>query len=291
MSETAANPFAPLFVGGLGLNSGLADVHNLAFKLAAVCQGTAKDSCLDSYETDRRHVATVNSSQSVKNGKLIFGFLKTLGTAGTSDVVEARRNLHSSLTDPKQKQKVDMGVEAQREHFDNLGLHIGYVYGDTQIPKNASAYTPRFVAGARLPHAWLRGNLPADLPQLKPVNLGYVKEMPLAEVKEKRYSTLDLCAPDTWTFILGPDSSSLEKSARSIACRFAKVKFKVLTVGGDFDLLPDAAGQRWLQQSGLKARHGMLIQPDQHIFCMLDATEDQGFTEQALSTILIATKG
>lgn len=82
LAGDAAHSFPP--TGGLGLNSGLADVHNLAFKIAAVCDGVASDSLLDTYNADRRHVAEVNSLQSVKNGQKIFGLLKSLGTAGIS---------------------------------------------------------------------------------------------------------------------------------------------------------------------------------------------------------------
>jgi len=44
-------------VGGLGMNCGMADVHNLAWKLAGVTHGWASDSLLDSYERERQPVA------------------------------------------------------------------------------------------------------------------------------------------------------------------------------------------------------------------------------------------
>jgi putative polyketide hydroxylase len=42
--------------GGFGGNTGIADAHNLAWKLAAVCSGDAGDSLLDSYESERRPI-------------------------------------------------------------------------------------------------------------------------------------------------------------------------------------------------------------------------------------------
>ena len=77
LAGDAAHSFPPN--GGLGLNSGIADVHNLAYKIAAVLKGWASDSLLESYQADRRPVAEVNALQSVKNGKQIFGLLKALG--------------------------------------------------------------------------------------------------------------------------------------------------------------------------------------------------------------------
>ncbi len=43
--------------GGQGMNTGLQDAHNLAWKLALVQQGSAPDSLLDTYETERHPVA------------------------------------------------------------------------------------------------------------------------------------------------------------------------------------------------------------------------------------------
>lgn len=83
-----------------------------------VLEGEATDGLLDSYESERRHVAIVNSIQSVKNGKQIFRLLKTLGIG--DDVAQARKNLYASLQDPEKKKLIDEGVEGQREHFDNV---------------------------------------------------------------------------------------------------------------------------------------------------------------------------
>lgn len=43
-------------VGGQGMNTGLQDAHNLAWKLALVIQGRAEESLLDSYEAERMPV-------------------------------------------------------------------------------------------------------------------------------------------------------------------------------------------------------------------------------------------
>ncbi|MEU9394301.1 FAD-dependent monooxygenase [Streptomyces sp. NPDC048324] len=51
----AAHTHSP--VGGQGLNLGLQDVHNLAWKLAAVIQGRLTLAILDSYEHERRQAA------------------------------------------------------------------------------------------------------------------------------------------------------------------------------------------------------------------------------------------
>lgn len=83
-----------------------------------VLQGKASDGLLDTYESDRRHVAMVNSMQSVKNGQEIFRLLKLLGIG--DDVAQARKNLYTSLNDPSKTKLIDEGIEGQREHFDNV---------------------------------------------------------------------------------------------------------------------------------------------------------------------------
>lgn len=76
---------------------------------------------LDTYEDERRHVALVNSQQSVKNGRKIFSFLKTLG-ATVEDMEEARANLLQTINDPMQANVIAEHIESQREHFDNVSI-------------------------------------------------------------------------------------------------------------------------------------------------------------------------
>ncbi|KAI8628403.1 2,4-dichlorophenol 6-monooxygenase [Xylariaceae sp. FL1651] len=49
--------------GGWGANTGIADVHNLAWKLAAVLSRTSKPSLLETYDAERRPVALVRHDQ------------------------------------------------------------------------------------------------------------------------------------------------------------------------------------------------------------------------------------
>jgi 2,4-dichlorophenol 6-monooxygenase len=53
--------------GGLGLNCAVQDVHNLAWKLAAVLRGQAGDALLDSYDTERRPVAAFYTAHALEN--------------------------------------------------------------------------------------------------------------------------------------------------------------------------------------------------------------------------------
>ncbi|GGN48384.1 2-polyprenyl-6-methoxyphenol hydroxylase-like FAD-dependent oxidoreductase [Actinoplanes campanulatus] len=69
LAGDAAHVHSP--VGGQGMNTGLQDAHNLAFKLADVLRGTRKDGWLDRYEAERRPVAR----KLVATTDRVFGFL------------------------------------------------------------------------------------------------------------------------------------------------------------------------------------------------------------------------
>lgn len=270
----AAHAFPP--TGGLGLNSGLGDVHNLAYKLAAVHQGWAGDAILNTYQTDRRQVALVNSNQSVKNGKEIFGLLKALGTTD-ENVDVARQNLYRNIQDPEAMVEINKGIEGQREHFDNLNLHIGYVYGDTEIPCHASVFNPVCVPGARLPHAWIRPikSLKSSI-LLPPVDSSYVSELSPDQVKEKQYSTLDLCPFHAFTIVVDSAWAEQWKTCIAEARQFLPVPVRdtlnidAAILGVDFELERDQS--EWLKLMRIKDGQATLVRPDQHILATFESS-------------------
>jgi len=268
LAGDAAHSFPP--TGGLGLNTGLADVHNLAYKIAAVHQGWGSEHLLETYVGERRHTADVNSKQSVKNGKKIFGFLKALGTADIDDLDEARANLLKTIHDPSKKELIDSHVEGQREHFDNLELHIGYVYGSTEIPSHASYYTPKFVAGARVPHAWIRVRNSNFIVEKKPVDVSYVSELTPEEVDARQYSVLDLCAIDSFTLIIGSQNAWMDKF-REIrkALMQRNININMFAADQDFEFANEPHRKLYIDGADFANGGGLLLRPDQHILTRL----------------------
>ncbi|KAJ5354259.1 FAD binding domain-containing protein [Penicillium brevicompactum] len=270
LAGDAAHSFPP--TGGLGLNSGLGDVHNLAYKLAAVHHGWATDSMLDTYDSERRQVALVNSQQSVKNGKKIFDLLRTLGTTD-ANLETARHNLFQNINDEIYMEDIKEGIEGQREHFDNLGLHIGYNYGDKHIPDNASTYKPVCVSGARLPHAWIRlaGIEKVNLPA---IDSSYIDGASPEAVLQKTYSTLDLCPFGSFTLLVDVNFASQFESATQKALKqiskgkTSALSLQVVVLELDFYLQPGQ--ERWIDIVPLKRGHAVLVRPDQHILSVLD---------------------
>ena len=269
------------------MNSGLGDVHNLAYKLAAVHHGSATDALLDTYEAERRQVALVNSQQSVKNGKKIFGLLKALGTTDP-DVDVARHNLYQTIHDQKAMIEISKGIEDQREHFDNLGLHIGYVYGDKRIPNNASVYEPVCVPGARLPHAWIKLANP-DKVQLPAIDSSYIGAES-QELAEMTYSTLDLCRFDSFTILVDEKFSSHFMSVVQTARKqipesaASSLSLQVVVKGVDFSLQP---GQdKWDDVVPLNQGQAVLVRPDQHVLAILDGNTGAAHIVEALRSHL-----
>jgi 2-polyprenyl-6-methoxyphenol hydroxylase-like FAD-dependent oxidoreductase len=64
LAGDAAHRMTP--AGGHGLNTGVQDAHNLAWKMAAVLDGWADDSLLETYETERMPIGRFNAMHSVE---------------------------------------------------------------------------------------------------------------------------------------------------------------------------------------------------------------------------------
>ncbi|GAB7185458.1 hypothetical protein ATKI12_5289 [Kitasatospora sp. Ki12] len=72
LAGDAAHAVPP--TGGHGMNTGLGDADNLAWKLAAVVAGTAGEALLDSYEAERRPVARQVIDISLANSRARSGY-------------------------------------------------------------------------------------------------------------------------------------------------------------------------------------------------------------------------
>lgn len=130
----AAHTFPP--TGGFGMNTGIQDAHNLAWKLAAVLRGGAPDTLLDSYERERRPVAEFNARHSESNALQKRALLQS-----DADQVEFARN-----------------IEQHRPHFDFEGQALGFTYAPgpgEPVVQDVVTYQPTAQAGHRAPHAWL----------------------------------------------------------------------------------------------------------------------------------------
>jgi 2-polyprenyl-6-methoxyphenol hydroxylase-like FAD-dependent oxidoreductase len=223
----AAHRYPP--TGGLGLNAGLADIENLAWKIAAVEQGEAGSKLLDTYDAERRLVAQSNSNQSVANAMRLRILLNVLGQEIGRDLdAEA---LYEALDNPAKQDAIRDAVAQQKEHFDSLRLQIGYIYGEHQCIDDdlpISEYRPRALSGAYLPHCVLEGG----------------------------GSILDLVASHGLTLLVGREQKKID----GLPAQW-HLPVKVLAEGVDFAL--DSGS--WTERMGLPAGGALLLRPDRHI--------------------------
>jgi putative polyketide hydroxylase len=129
LAGDAAHQHAPW--GGFGANTGIADVHNLAWKLAAVLAGHAAPALLDTYQPERRPRAVLAASQAL----LRTDFLARYGVRTPGNEADVDRQL-------------DSGAIMMRYRYRSPA-----VAGDTAGGDWVAALHGQ--AGTRLPHAWL----------------------------------------------------------------------------------------------------------------------------------------
>ncbi|MBK5288642.1 MAG: FAD-dependent monooxygenase [Acidimicrobiia bacterium] len=179
----AAHRFPP--TGGLGLNTGVQDAHNLAWKLAMVARDSAADAVLDTYDTERRPIAHHNAEVSLANAMKLIEVPMALGA--DPDVAVATHAMEMALASEEGRRAVGAAIANQATHFDMLGLQLGYVYGAAPDASEAAVrrYCPQVRVGARLPHGWVeRDGGPVSSLDLIPID-----------------SPIALCGPDA----LAPD--------------------------------------------------------------------------------------
>jgi putative polyketide hydroxylase len=133
-------------VGGLGMNTDLQSAHNLIWKLAAVLNGVAGERLLDTYETERRPVAALNTAVSKERAEQVFD-VGAAAARGDFDAIRA-------------------WVAGMRQHRESrLGQDLGYTFESSAIVPDGTApveradpiadYVPNARPGARAPHLWL----------------------------------------------------------------------------------------------------------------------------------------
>jgi 2-polyprenyl-6-methoxyphenol hydroxylase-like FAD-dependent oxidoreductase len=149
LAGDAVHLFTP--TGGFGMNTGIDDASNLAWKLAAMVKGWGGGGLLASYQIERMPIALRNTDAA----------RKLTANIGETDV------------DPEIEQDTPAGEAARRaagamlanfnEQFASIGVQLGARYdGSSVIIRDAAApadsfvtYTATSIPGGRAPHVWL----------------------------------------------------------------------------------------------------------------------------------------
>ncbi|KAG0583412.1 hypothetical protein KC19_3G134100 [Ceratodon purpureus] len=103
LAGDAAHRFPP--AGGFGLNTGVQDAHNLAWKLAAVLKERASKTLLSTYEVERQPVAKANTALSVANFNAALAVPAALGLdPSAARIVHGAINSRVGMLFPKKLQ-------------------------------------------------------------------------------------------------------------------------------------------------------------------------------------------
>jgi 2,4-dichlorophenol 6-monooxygenase len=267
LAGDAAHRHSPM--GGLGLNTGIQDVHNLTWKLAAVIAGDADPRLLDSYETERRPVGRRNIEWATLNffnhlaAASGFGMLPGAPEAHNRAAIAA---LWSDSPDgaARRARLADFYWGARRE-FQELDVELGFEYADSPAvladgsdapPRDpvGHAYVPTTRPGHRLPHAWL-------------------------EQDGQRRATHDVLRPGGFTLLAGPAADGWAQAGRRLAVECG-LPLEVIQLGCDAHD-PDGG---WAAVCEHAPDGAVLVRPDGHVgFRAVRAAHDPF---DALATVL-----
>ena len=272
LAGDAAHRFPP--TGGLGLNTGVADVHNLAWKLAWVIAGRAGEALLDTYEQERRPVGIAATADSVANFDGMFDVVAALGlprravrllpraVAAIPDWLPRRpvRAFIRGLTTlgyqrlrlakspgrigQRIRRRAAAAIARQGPHYRSWGRDLGVRYqcgaviGDGLPPpvSDPEFYIPSVRAGGRLPHSWL-------------------------EDRDRRVSTLDLVSRDELTLLV----SDANHTAWSLAAEGLPLSVALLGDAGHDVFHTGIAGAD---------PDALVVRPDGHIAAVLHSDRD-----------------
>ncbi len=239
--------------GGLGLTSAVQDAHNLCWKLAAVLDGKADDSLLDTYEAERRPTDGRNIRRSLENSVAHMEIGKTFGLSPEfgeeANWKQLRRVFSDKPEDAAYRTAALRAIRRLTMESSELNVEYGYRYSSTAVvpdgtpePQNLDdirIYEPSARPGSPLPHAWIDD----DAGVRRPIK--------------------DLVGMNRFLLIAGEDGQAWCDAAKKAAgpTGVAVDAVRIGHIDGDlFD--PRLA---WTRARGISPRGAVLVRPDQFI--------------------------
>ena len=140
--------------GGLGMNSGVGDAVDLAWKLAATIEGWGGPALLQSYEIERRRIGGLNvaASRFASTGRRAW---RAMYRPSIRDATPEGAAARAALSEAARRE--------QPKSNEMVGAELGYCYAGSPIVRNEEGdppehdfirYRPSTWPGARLPHMW-----------------------------------------------------------------------------------------------------------------------------------------
>ena len=276
LAGDAAHKHPP--TGGLGLTSGMHDVQNLVWKLAAVLRGEAGPGLLSTYETERRSSIEKNVRRSLENSQQWAVTSRALHINDPEMSTEQKWEFLSRVWSGRPEdaafvREVGEMMALHSMEFHEQNIEYGYTYESTAMvpdgtepphnPDPVRIYVMSARPGHPLPHAWVESTQGGD-----------------------RVSTVNLVRPGRFLLIAGEDGQAWCEAARAVAHERG-VPLDAVTIGharGDF-LDPRLT---WTKHRGHGPTGAVLVRPDRFVAWRTpsEVNEPFGLLENVLSGVL-----
>ena len=151
LAGDAAHLFTP--TGGFGMNTGVEDATNLAWKLAALNHGWGGPKLIESYQAERRPIAIRNLAQSYALADIKSAISVPEGVEDTGHDGDYTRQVlgHRFMTDLAEEYKC-IGIQLGAQY-----ITTPLIQSDGSEPPDDNPYVfiPSATPGCRSPHAWM----------------------------------------------------------------------------------------------------------------------------------------
>ena len=151
LAGDAAHLFTP--TGGFGMNTGVSDAIDLAWKLQAALEGWAGPGLLDSYSAERQPIGVRNTTEAANCFDELYSVMQN------GDEIDTKNTAGEAL-----RARLGASLKLQEKLIVSSGTLLGYRYSDSSVvvpdgtpepedhPRN---YQPTARPGHRAPHVWL----------------------------------------------------------------------------------------------------------------------------------------
>ncbi|SHM36324.1 FAD-dependent monooxygenase [Actinacidiphila paucisporea] len=261
---------------GLGLNSGIQDVHNLAWKLASVISGGADDSLLDAYEAERRPVGQFNLGWAMSASANHLVVIDAALGLGPHVPPERRAGVFFGFFAPTpigaaQRARAAEIFATHRGECQAIDVETGFSYEQGAVVPDGSrpparsplgdTYRPTTRPGHLLPHAWI-------------------------ERDGQRLSTHDLVGSGAGFVLITGSEGAAWAEAATLAAEKLSVPVTAVRIGEGGDYADADGTWEHLRETG--GAGAVLVRPDQHVAWRATGAEADaaGALTEALSLVL-----
>lgn len=246
----AAHKHTP--AGGLGLNSGIQDAHNLCWKLTAVLKGQASEALLATYEPERRPVVSRNAELSVyalgNHGLMVASMGIINGAPSAVNEAQIALLLAQTADGAARRERMREVFQLTRTEYSCQDMELGFQYvseaivdDGTPMPRRdplGSHFTPSTHPGCRLPHVWVAKDGAC-------------------------LSTHDLLPVGGFLLIAGDDGEAWVAAAQRLAAQTG-ICIRACRIGVGEGAIADSSGA-WTEIREIGADGAILVRPDGHV--------------------------